>query len=82
MLLMHKLFTVLFFGSECRWLVKPVAAVSGQCSKKPPLMRGTGLRLPRVLVRWCGVISCWWRVVLVLLFVGIAGTGTYLTHIT
>lgn len=36
MLLMHKLFTVLFFGSERRWLVKPVAAVSGRCSKKPP----------------------------------------------
>ena len=36
MLLMHKLFTVLVFGSECRWLVKPVAAVSGWCSRKPP----------------------------------------------
>ena len=36
MLLMHKLFTVLVFGSECRWLLKPVGAVSGRCSKKPP----------------------------------------------
>ena len=36
MLLMHKLFTVLFFGPECRWLLKPVGAVSGRCSKKPP----------------------------------------------
>jgi hypothetical protein len=24
------------FGSECRWLLKPVGAVSGRCSKKPP----------------------------------------------
>ena len=36
MLLMHKLFTVLVFGSECRWPVKPVTAVSGRGSKKPP----------------------------------------------
>lgn len=36
MLLMQKLFTVLVFGSECRWLVRPLAAVSGQYSKKPP----------------------------------------------
>lgn len=36
MLLMHKLFTVLFSGSESRWLLEPVGAVSGRCSKKPP----------------------------------------------
>lgn len=36
MLLMHKLFTVLVFGSECRWPVKPLAAASGRGSKKPP----------------------------------------------
>ena len=39
MLLMHKLFTVLFFGCECRWLVKPLGAVSGRCSKSRLLMR-------------------------------------------
>jgi hypothetical protein len=36
MLLMHKLFTVLVFGSECRWPVKLGDAVNGRCSGKPP----------------------------------------------
>ena len=50
MLLMHNLFTVLFSGSECRWLLKPVAAVSGQCSKSRLQMRRRGCAL-RVAAR-------------------------------
>ena len=48
--------------------------------QKPPVdaLNGAARAMP-VDVRWYGVISCWWRVVLVLLFVGIAGTS-HISH--